>query len=127
MDHNSDYCRLCQNMKWNKECFVKDREDTYTKMVATYSKTPFSALPPDMQSKKILANKSERFRQKSKISSLGKQVEKLKQKFKQSTKVCLDGSDGVEFLATNTETPQESGNETVEQVRESANQYNTFM
>ena len=68
-----------------------------------------------------------KFRQKRKIITLGKQVEKLNQKFKQSTKVCLDGSDGVDFLATDTKTPQESGNQSVKQVEEDANQHNTFM
>ena len=41
--------------------------------------------------------------------------------------MCLDGSDGVDFLATDTKTPQESGNQSVKQVEEDANQHNTFM
>ena len=93
---------------------VRHREDKYTKMVTTNNKTPSNTLLPDMQSKQVSASKSERFRQKRKIISLGKQVEKLKQKFKQSTKVCLDGSDGADVLTTNTRTPQESGNQSVE-------------
>ena len=113
--------------KCKKERSDQNKEDNNTKMVATNSKTPFNVLPPDMQPKWILGNKSERFRQKREIISLGKQVEKLKQNFKQSTKVCLNGSDGVDFLATNTETQQESVNQSVEQVGESANQHNTFM
>ena len=88
-------------------------------MVATKSKTSFNHLPPDMQSERMFASRNERFRQKRKIISLGKQVKKLKQKFKQNTKVFLDGSEGVDFLATNTETPLENGNQSVEQVGES--------
>ena len=59
-----------------------------------------------MQSERMFASRNERFRQKRKIISLGKQVKKLKQKFEQSTKVFVDGSEGVDFLETNTETPQ---------------------
>ena len=108
-------------------CSAKNIEDNYAKMVATNSKTRFDLLSPDMQSKRIFASRSERFRQKRKIISLGKQVKKLKQKFKQSTKVFLDGSDGVDFSETNTETPQENSHQSVEQVEESANQHNTFV
>ena len=46
----------------------------------------------------MFASRSERFRQKREIISLGKQVKKLKQKFKQSTKVFVNGSDGVDFF-----------------------------
>ena len=41
-DQNSDDCRVCQKTKWHKDCSAQNREDSYAKMVATNSKTPFN-------------------------------------------------------------------------------------